>query len=178
MATVPSPITWVVGQVVTAAQMNSNVRDVDNFLLSPVRAQIRQTVSQSIPNNLAPMTPVSMDTVDIDNDGMWTTGLNTRLTCQTAGRYAVSAIFGGLQAANAAAAELEVSILLNGNQTRSASFMAINASTNACSVAVSELVLSVGDYVQLGVYQATGAAANTRVTNGAQSILRAVRISS
>jgi hypothetical protein len=47
MATVPAEITWVTGQIVTAAQLNANLRDAINFLIAPPLFVGRQTVAQN-----------------------------------------------------------------------------------------------------------------------------------
>lgn len=89
MATLPSFRTWVAGEIVTAAYMNSNVRDAGNFFLSWPVFEGRQTVAQSIGNGTP--TALSLDTEDIDTDNGHSTVTNTsRYTPATAGRFQLS----------------------------------------------------------------------------------------
>lgn len=83
---VPVFRTWVAGEIVTAAYMNTNIRDAGNFFVAVPLAVLRQTVAQSIPNGA--FTALLLDTEDIDRDGGHSTVTNTsRYTAQTAGWY-------------------------------------------------------------------------------------------
>jgi hypothetical protein len=89
MATLPSFRTWTAGEIVTAAYMNSNVRDAGNFFLSWPVFEGRQAVAQSFTSG-AP-TALLIDTEDIDTDNGHSTVTNTsRYTPQTAGRFQLS----------------------------------------------------------------------------------------
>lgn len=86
MATIPSQRTWTAGEIVTAAMLNSNVRDAVNFLLGRPHLEVRATSAQAMTN--AAFTSVNFDTEDRDNDGTHSTVSNTsRLTCVTPGWY-------------------------------------------------------------------------------------------
>lgn len=86
MATVPVEITWVTGQIVTAAQLNANLRDAINFLISRPLLVVRKTAGQNITGTT--WTAVTWDTEDKDNDGMHSTVTNTsRATAVTQGWY-------------------------------------------------------------------------------------------
>lgn len=88
MATLPTTRTWVADTVVTAAQMNSDVRDLGNFVLSgkPITIMYRSTSLTGIANNT--WTNIPYDTEDVDRDGNHNTVTNTdRWTCVTAGYY-------------------------------------------------------------------------------------------
>ncbi len=86
MSTVPVMRTWTAGELVTAAYMNSNVRDAGNFLLARPMAILRQTSAQSFANNT--WTGVLFDTEDLDRDAGHSTVTNTsRYTGQTTGYY-------------------------------------------------------------------------------------------
>ncbi len=54
MATVPSPKTWVALEDVTAAEMNLELRDAINFLLSPPRVWAYRTALLTLTNNVDP----------------------------------------------------------------------------------------------------------------------------
>src|SRR6185312_17261357 len=86
MGTVPILRTWVAGELVTAAYMNTNVRDAGNFLLATPTFQGRQSISQSMPN--LTNTAVLFDTEIIDSDNVHSTTTNTsRYTPLTPGYY-------------------------------------------------------------------------------------------
>lgn len=86
MATVPVEITWTTGQVVTAAQLNTNIRDAINFILGPPMFVLRQTVAQSIADTT--VTALTWDAEDLDRDNGHSTVTNTsRYTSQTTGWY-------------------------------------------------------------------------------------------
>lgn len=88
MATVPSPRTWTVAELLTAAKLNTDVRDGLNFLLAPPRALLQMTGNQSIPNNSH--TPVDWDDEQYDPDGGHSNSVNpARYTFQTAGWWEV-----------------------------------------------------------------------------------------
>lgn len=169
MATVPSEITWVTGQVVTAAQLNTNLRDAVNFLINKPTCQCRQTVGQSIPNSTAQA--VTFDTEDIDNDNMHSTVTNTeRLTAVTAGRYELG---GG------------VSYPANGTGTRESDWFVNSTVVNGGGASIPgsaaaalyvasrsiSVFLNVGDFVTLGAFQNSGGALTTPTTNVQQSIV-------
>jgi len=48
VAALPTFRTWVTGEIVTAAELNSNVRDAGTFLLSWPVFEGRQTVAQTL----------------------------------------------------------------------------------------------------------------------------------
>lgn len=84
MATLPAFRTWVAGEVVTAAFMNSNIRDGGNYFLAQPLASLRQNVVQSVPNNA--WTAITFDTEDLDTDNGHSTSTNTsRYVAATAG---------------------------------------------------------------------------------------------
>jgi hypothetical protein len=98
VATVPSPKTWTALEDVTAAEMNLEVRDAINFLLSPPRVWAYRTALLTL--TTATLTVVPMTAEVLDTDGMHSTVTNTsRVTAVTAGQYMVLA--GAQFAANA-----------------------------------------------------------------------------
>jgi hypothetical protein len=167
MATIPVEITWTTGQVVTAAQLNSNLRDAVNFLLSWPVCELRQTVAQSVANNTD--TPLSMDAEEIDTDNMHSTVTNTsRVTAQTAGRFQLS---GGTSYASNTTGRRAASYRLNG-----APMLGTQAAITAAGATADvqptgrtlTTYLNVGDYVELVAYQDSGGSLNTQVTTGQQ----------
>lgn len=170
MATVPVEITWTTGQVVTAAQMNSNIRDAVNFILSPPVAVMRQTVAQTLTTGT--WTGITLDTEDLDRDNGHSTVTNTsRYTAQTAGWY----LPGG-----------KISYASNATNRRwtrwdvnAAEINATRLSMQAANGDLSELVmcsawifLNVNDFLEAKGFQDSGGNLNTSVaTAGDQSRL-------
>jgi hypothetical protein len=168
MATIPSFRTWVTGEVVTAAFMNSNIRDAGNFFLSWPVFEGRQTVAQSIAN--ASFVPITFDTEDIDTDNGHSTSTNTsRYTGQTQGRFQISGAIG--YAANATGRRATGLSLngapINGGQTASPA-TTINDAEYPTRTKTMFLNGST-DYVEIVAYQESGGALNTFATTGGQS---------
>lgn len=93
MASVPAPTDWYVGQPLTAARMNTELRDAVRFLLGlGVNARPRCRVRQSSTQSLAAgaWTPVALQTEDYDTDTMHSSA-DAFLTATTAGLYAIVA---------------------------------------------------------------------------------------
>lgn len=162
MATVPTFRTWVVGELVTASFMNTNIRDAGNFLTAVPLYEGRQTVAQSIPN--AANTPVNMDTEDIDTDGGHSTVTNTsRYTVQTAGWWRISGGVG--MTANGTGAR-QTSILKNsGVNSGSAQWLAPGAVTFSGSARSKCISAIVGDFFEIAMFQNSTVALNTVITS-------------
>lgn len=100
MATLPSPRTWTVGELLNASKLNVDLRDGLNFLLAPPLAIMRQTSNQSV----GATTTLVYGAHDIDRDGGHSTVSNTdRYTAKTAGWYQVTGLislssFGSMEA--------------------------------------------------------------------------------
>lgn len=85
-----SPRTWVASAVLTAAQLNVDVRDNELFLYTPPMCRAYQS---STTENLATATTtaITFDSEDYDTDSMHSTVSNTdRVTATTAGKYVVT----------------------------------------------------------------------------------------
>jgi hypothetical protein len=167
MATVPSFRTWVTGEIVTAAELNSNVRDAGNFWLSVPVAELRQTVAQSIANGS--VVAITFDAEDVDTDGAHSTVTNTsRFTGQTAGRYRFS---GGAAFAANATGYRQTFWRLN-SATVNGSGALVPAITGVSSeVAARTMTFTLNgttDFVELGVIQTSGGALNTAVVGADQ----------
>jgi hypothetical protein len=126
-------------------------------LSQQVSARVYRSTVQSIPN--ATWTAVSFDTVSYDNGGQWSVGVPTRLTCQQAGTYVISGHIA--LALVAGGAYRAVGIYLNGTIQ-----IALTDISNVTLVAAGQPLISVstvvrlqaGDYIELKVYQDSGAA--------------------
>jgi hypothetical protein len=162
MATVPTYRTWVVGELVTASFMNTNIRDPGNFLISSPLFEGRQTVAQSIPTSAN--TAINLDTEDIDSDNGHSTVTNTsRYTLQTAGWWRISGGVG--MTANATGAR-QMSILKNsGVNGGSAQWFAPGAVTFSAATRTKCIFGIVGDFFEIAIFQNSGGALNTVITS-------------
>lgn len=168
MATIPSFRTWVAGEIVTAAYMNTNIRDAGNFFLSWPVCETRQGAAQSLPNNT--LTNILFDTNDIDTDGGHSTSVNTdRYVGKTAGRFQVS---GGVGYAAGVGTWRVAEIQKNGAAINIGSHIAIPNSGTTHRMPTRTLTLSLNgttDYVTIVAFQNSGGALNTATTTGDQS---------
>lgn len=175
MATVPTLVTYVTGQVVTAAQLNGNPGNTwGDFVLSPPDCQVRQTVIQSLPNNT--WTDVLFDTEDLDPDLWHSTSTNTaRITPQTAG---IVRLAGGVGFAGSATGRRGTRWVLNGSGTAisGSSVIVLSSAAVAMDVPARTLKVTVNgttDFLTLQAFQDTGGALNTGVVAETQSTITA-----
>lgn len=171
MATVPSFRTWVVGELVTASFMNTNIRDAGNFLTAVPVFSGRQTVAQSIPNSAN--TAALIDTEEIDSDNAHSTVTNTsRFTAQTAGWYRYS---GGFSLTGNATGTRNLFIAKNsGAVPGSGQDMGVpGAATWSGCVRAGFVSLIVNDFLEIMLFQNSGGALNTVIASGIEPNLSA-----
>lgn len=84
-----TPSTWVAGAVLTAAQLNTQLRDNVRFLHGPPTARVQGITDSTFANGAYTATIFSQE--DWDSDNMWSSTANTKLICRTAGKYQVHA---------------------------------------------------------------------------------------
>jgi len=83
-----APRTWVTGELVTAALLNTHLRDNVSFLANIPICRLSRSTALSLPDNA--QTNVTWDVEHIDTDNMHSTVTNTgRITFNTAGVYAI-----------------------------------------------------------------------------------------
>lgn len=171
MATVPSITTQTTGGLAGAAWANS-VKDGVDFLVGTggnVRplAVVRQTVSQTIPT--ATWTALTFGAEDLDTDGGHSTASNTsRYTAQTAGWFLV---MGNVVLNSGSTGRRMLGVRKNGTggdpQTHGRSD--VHGVTLDVGLSHSAAVyLSVGDYVEVILFQDSGADLTTSVASGVQ----------
>jgi hypothetical protein len=163
MATVPVEITWVTGQVVTAAQLNANLRDAVNFMLAPPLAIMRQTAAGAFANST--WTSVALDTEDIDRDGGHSNVTNnSRYTAQTQGYYLAG---GKISFASNVTNRRWTRWAVNGTEVSGSriSVQAANGDSTEVPAASRWVFLNVGDYLELQGFQDSGGSINTVVAN-------------
>lgn len=123
------------------------------------RARVYHNAAQSITNNA--VTALAFNSERFDNDGIHDTTTNTgRLTCKTAGVYAIG---GHVNWANNATGLRLISIRLNGTTllaTQGANAVTTGNSQDQSVVTLGSLALN--DYMELMVYQSSGGALNVQ----------------
>lgn len=174
MATLPNPRTWTVGELLTAAKLNTDLRDGLNFLLSPPLAVLRLSADITISNNS--VTGVSWNSEAIDRDGGHDNVTNpTRYTAQTAGWYDV-----GIAIAWFTNTTGQRQIIIGGNVSAG---LAGNVAPGSASGTLTYMsaarthFLNVGDYVYAEVWQNSGGSLNIWSNPGALTQLSAKWVS-
>lgn len=173
---IPTLTTWTVGQLVTAALMNSNILALGTFLLSPPLAAMVQTLSQSIPNNQ--WTSINLDTNQIDSDGGHSTVSNTsQYVIQVPGTYLAcgSNTFSG----NATGVRA-TRIAKNGSPYQgSGNEDGPDGASGLISVATPMILIPcvASDVLQLQAFQTTGAGLSTSVNPDMTPVLTVLRVS-
>lgn len=168
---VPSPRTFGVSEVETAANLNS-LRDAITFALNPPIVRVSQTSVQTLTTNV--WTAISQDTTIVDSYGMHSNVTNnTRCTAVVAGWYWVS---GAVAFAASATGTRGARLAVNGGVIQgSAQFGPPSASGSFASVTTSmPLFLNVGDYVELQGVQNSGGNLNTLSATDLDSTLALV----
>lgn len=168
--TVPSMLTEVPGNFITAALWNAQVRDLGTFTTGVPFFTGYQVATQSIANNT--WTAITFDSEYFDDDGGHSTVTNTsRYTCQVAGRYELTGCFvvafntTGLRAAKLAK---------NGTPiTGSAVFIQASPSVGTSVLTTIPVQLAAGDYVELNGWQGSGGALSTLASADSGCVLTA-----
>ena len=159
---VPSQRTWSVGDIVTAAMMNANVRDAVNFLAAPPLFVGLQATVQSLAT--ATWTPLNFDSTVVDTySGHSNTVNNSRYTCQVAGWYAMSGVLTIGTTTNTHRGEfLKNGVAINGSQYAPISSASAIVTDLAYPTTVAQC--AVGDYLQIAAFQDSGASVGTLVS--------------
>lgn len=169
-----APRTWVSGEIVTAANMNTHVRDNMKAIGGADKAWCRvyNSATQSIPDNA--ITAVTFDSEQSDVQAMHSTSSNTsRITVPASwgGPYLIGSQvnFAGVAASDIAAAIRinNVNDLIYGTGVTST---VITGGIPLCTLNT----LAAGDYVETRVYQKSGAALNTALVTGASPMFWAI----
>lgn len=171
---VPPVERWTAGEPVDADTLNRRARDVQEFLLEPPQAMVRQALAtQSISS--ATWTTIVMDTVDKDNDGIVDIGLN-RVTVQTPGWYEIvcGVSFNAVDSTNDPKGRRIAAIMLNGvagstNGGRRGRRDAVPPISGTSSVrtggGLHAMFLNFGDFLHVLGYQDSTVSRTTRITN-------------
>jgi hypothetical protein len=171
MATIPTTRTWVAGNVVTAAQMNSDVRDLGNLVLSGKPLTVMYNSAAFTLTASGTTYQMTYDTETIDRDGNHSTSVNTdRWTCQTAGYYMFthSTLPFAAQTTAAGTRDCWWQFTPFGGSSANTGYynsvVAVNAQAMYLTPPTAVLYCAVGDYVQLNVRQSSGGSLNITST--------------
>lgn len=152
MATIPTAYTWTVGELVTASKLNSYLRDAISFLLAPPSALLKRASDQSVTGSTTTSVGWDAEAQDTDNAHSTVTN-NDRYTCVTAGLFAshVSIPWAG----NITGAR-ELNFQVNGTTTYAGSRLVPGSAVSFVTPASRLIPLSVGDWVNVRVWQSSG----------------------
>jgi hypothetical protein len=106
-----TPETAVAGTTLTAAFLNTNLRDNTNFLYTPPMVQVYRTSDLT---SYVASSAITWQAENYDTDSMWSSGTN--VTINTSGIYLVE--FSGLFSASATLTAVFPEIQLNGTRVR------------------------------------------------------------
>jgi hypothetical protein len=146
----------VTGELVTAAELNDDVRDAINFLLQPPLCVVRDTDGQTI--SAGGSAAVDFDTEDLDRDSGHSTSTDpSRYTGQTPGWYRVDGTLQFNGAVGAAGAR-GVSVRANGS-TEYGFVDTYPTSSTSSGISMSTAIFldGVDDYVELVAYNTDSA---------------------
>lgn len=163
---IPNEMTAAVGQILTAAQWNSNVRDGIKYLVNPPIFVGKQTVGQVVATSTNANVALDSETVDSYN-GHSTVTNNDRYTAQVAGWYLVIGMINyPTNATGRRANQFEV----NGTVVQTAEgTVNPNASTGNLNAAL--LFLNVGDWVGMVAFQSSGGNLTLTTSTPTQSFM-------
>ena len=156
-----TPRTWTAGETVTAALMNTHLRDnltaivAANPLVVPA-ARVYNNANQSIANSS--LTTVAFNSEYFDTDTIHDTSTNnSRLTCKTAGIYLIE---GGVSFNTNGGHDVALNVLLNGTTNiKQVRYRAVVAYLAKIEISTT-YSLAVNDYVELQAFQNSGGAVN------------------
>ncbi len=155
-------IDWQVGQLVTATDLNEQLRDNLEFLHSPAFARVYNTADISIPNNTVTNLTFNSQRVVTVSSMHSTSSFPSRLNAPYTGLYLLA---GSIEFPSNATGVRRLSIILNG--TFSDRLVSVNqpsfSGTPALSVATL-FRLEAGEFVELQAHQNSGGALNVLAT--------------
>jgi len=165
----PSAYTGQAGKAVLVNTAENGV-EFGTASIAKIAARVYRSTAQSIPN--ATETAVSFDTERFDYDNMWSAASPTRITINTAGVYVVT---GAIQWATISSGHAYVALRVNGTTYIATQRSSAPGTTLPLTIA-GIWEFSVGDYVEMMVHQASGAALNLNASPAMSPELAVVRI--
>lgn len=159
MAYTDPVMTFAANTKLTAAQLNTYLRDNMAFLARPPACSILAGAAVSIATGVATVLDGTSENYDYAASAMHSNVTNpSRITAQVEGRYLCSAT---IQYASNATGNRSASLIVNGTTTYEGELVPA-ASGNSTVVTVTRtLTLSIGDYVEARALQTSGGGLNT-----------------
>lgn len=157
-----TPATFTVGQTLTAASMNTNVRDNTNFLFSPPACKIQRASDVSVASSatMGAITIAPAGGPDYDTDPTMHENVThpTRITINTGGVYRVSA---GIKWAIASGGARYLAIRRDGgtNDIANDSRLPLASDNSWQNVSCDQLMVAT-DYVEMYAAQTSGSGLN------------------
>jgi hypothetical protein len=150
--------------LVTAAQMNANIRDAGNFMLTAPYCNVFRSAALSPANNT--LTLVSWDAETEDNDAMHSTGTNpSRIICQTPGVFGIAAAVSWVTAASLTARRISVRLNAAGASAGGTLVLIKDDVNTGSTFSVDQSVpllfynyrmVNIGDYLEMFIEQESG----------------------
>lgn len=160
-----TPTTWTSGQTVTAATLNTQLRDNLTFAATAKAVSLGRTSTLSVPN--ASWTAVPWQVADFETVETWTSGSNPdRLKPQVAGYYLVT--FKTWWTA-AASGYYAAKVMLNGATNLHTDKRAAGGLTTPCWVHGLVHLNGTTDYLTCHAYQTSGSALDLTITPGEET---------
>lgn len=170
-----TPTTRSTGDLITAAQWNTDLVENIKILGNPPRARAVHSTTQSLTSGS--WTAISLDTENWDTDGMHSTVTNpARFTAATAGKYQVC---GSIRFATNGTGLRAIGVRVNGTGAGAPTVTGVVVAPLSSDVTVlnmtTEVQLAVGDWVELCGLQTSGGALNSVNSSGEGNPFCAVR---
>ncbi|HEY9375048.1 hypothetical protein [Streptomyces sp.] len=164
MATVPNPRTWTSSEQVTAAKLNTDIRDSWNYFKAKPFCLLAKSADQSI--NVSSLTAITWDVELKDSDGGHSNVTNnSRYTAQTAGWYNVRCTAFLIPFSFTWA---DLTIRKNGTtqQSRATQIPSLGFGSLAPLLTEGYVQLAVNDYIEATVIMLSGSGNNGNVASG------------
>ena len=145
-----APSTWVAGAVLTAAELNEQLRDNMNFLAIPNMARARSTTTTGIPTGVATVIPFaaadSYDTAAMHS----TTVNNSRVTVNLIGVYSITGQF--YLEGNSGGTQRLIIIYKNGAEVQSVGIPPPASPGARLNITMLDYASAATDYYELAAY--------------------------
>ena len=145
-----APSTWVAGAILTAAQLNQQLRDNMNFLAIPNMARARSTTTTGIPTGVATVIPFaaadSYDTAAMHS----TTVNNSRVITNLIGVYSITGQF--YLEGNSGGTQRLIIIYKNGAEVQSVGIPPPASPGARLNITILDYASAATDYYELAAY--------------------------
>lgn len=166
---VPTPKTWAAGEFVDSSELNTEIRDLYNFLLGTPRALAYRDATASTTS--ASWSLVAFNNELYDSHGAHSTSSNiSRLVAPESGLYVA---FNQISWAQNATGTRRVMVRKNaadsetgGTQVAIQTLASAGSNLDTQVSVYVEVILNAGDYLQTFAYQASGGALNIQAGSG------------